>query len=82
MNKQPPLPATLLTRREPRPARRAPKGPAQRPTAEASTSMPPCWAYSTIKGSSMRSGPGTEDLAGGGSRRAGGGSRRADGWRQ
>lgn len=85
MNKQPPhapLPAGLFTRRPPRPAHRAPKGPAPRPTAEASTSMNPCWAYSTIKGSSMRPGPGIEDLAGGGSRRAVSGSRRADGWRR
>ena len=85
MNKQPPhasLPATLLTRRPPRPAHRAPKAPGPRPTEQASTSMNPCWAYSTIKGSSMRPGPGIEDLAGGGSRRSVGGSRRADGWRQ
>ena len=79
MNKQPPhapLPATLLTRRPPRAIFPAPKLQLSRTgTQEASTSMNPCWAYSTIKGSSMLPAPGNEDLAVGG-------SRRADGWRQ
>ena len=86
MNKQPPhapLPAGLFTPCPPRALFPAPKLQRSRTrTQEASTSMNPCWAYSTIKGSSMRPGAGIEDLAGGGSRRSVGGSRRTDGWRQ